>query len=320
MLNEKSVVPYLRHRGILHKDATVEIFSGGVSSRVFGIHNHDVDLVLKQALPELKSAITWPADRRRATNEARAMKTLHAITPNNVPQLMDVDPEEFTLTMNRSPREFSVWKSELLNGIIDPEIGRELGRILALWHNAGVQSEALRSRFMEDKIFEQLRVWPFYRVLQEKNPGLSETISGMIAQITEEKTTLVHGDFSPKNILVAPGREPIILDFEAINTGNPVFDLAFLLAHLLCKEIRTDSSEQKASLRKTAIEFLAAYKKHSEIKVADNLKDHVALIALTRVDGVSLVNYLDSDQQESVRSITKRVLSSPGADVMDLFI
>jgi 5-methylthioribose kinase len=320
MLNEHSVVPYLRHRGILNKDATVETFGGGVSSRVFGIHNHEVDLVLKQALPELKSAITWPADRRRAVNEARAMKTLHTITPNNVPQLMDVDPEEFTLTMTRSSREFAVWKAELLCGNIEPGIGRELGRILALWHNAGAQNEALRSRFLEDKIFEQLRVWPFYRVIQEKHPSLSLAISGMISQITEEKTTLVHGDFSPKNILVAPGKEPVILDFEAINTGNPVFDLAFLLAHLVCKEVKTDSAEQKESLRKTAIEFLASYKKYSEIEVADNLKDHVALIALTRVDGVSLVNYLDSSQQERVRSITSRVITSPGADVMDLFI
>ncbi len=319
MLNEKSVVPYLRHRGILHADATVEIFDGGVSSRVFGIHNQDVDLVLKQALPELKAPITWPADRRRATTEARAIKTLQGVTPKNVPQLIDVDPEEFTLTMTRSPREFSVWKTELLGGNIQPDIGRELGRILATWHNFGAENENIRKRFLEDKLFEQLRVWPFYRVVQERNPQYSELISKLITEITHEKITLVHGDFSPKNILVLPEEEPVILDFEAINTGNPVFDLAFLLGHLVCKDIRTDSSDEKALLRETAIEFLNEYRKYSKIPVAVNLKDHVAMIALARVDGVSLVNYLDSDKQERVRSVAKSVLGSSEADVMDLF-
>lgn len=319
MLNEKSVVPYLRHRGILHADATVEIFGGGVSSRVFGIHNQDVDLVLKQALPELKAPITWPADRRRATTEARAIKTLQGVTPKNVPQLIDVDPEEFTLTMTRSPREFSVWKTELLGGNIQPEIGRELGRILATWHNFGAENDDVRKRFLEDKLFEQLRVWPFYREVQERNPQYSELISKLITEITDEKITLVHGDFSPKNILVLPEEEPVILDFEAINTGNPVFDLAFLLGHLVCKDIRTDSSDEKALLRETAIEFLNEYRKYSKIPVAVNLKDHVAMIALARVDGVSLVNYLDSDKQERVRSVAKSVLGSSEADVMDLF-
>ena len=319
MLNEKSVVPYLRHRGILHADASVEIFSGGVSSRVFGIKNDEVDLVLKQALPELKAPITWPADRRRATTEARAIKTLQAITPQNVPQLIDVDPEEFTLTMTRSPRDCLVWKTQLLDGNIQPEIGKELGRILATWHNFGVDDEETKNRFLEDKLFEQLRVWPFYRVVQERNPQFSDLISTLIDEIKHQKITLVHGDFSPKNILVAPGQEPIILDFEAINTGNPVFDLAFLLGHLVCKNARTDSADEKELLRKTATEFLNAYRNHSKTPIAGNLKDHVAMIALARVDGVSLVNYLQPDKQEQVRSIAKRVLGSSGAEVMDLF-
>ena len=320
MLNEQSVVPYLRHRGILNSDATVEILGGVVSSGVFGIHNQEVDFVLKQALPELKSPITWPADRRRSVTEARAIKTLHAITPKNVPQLIDVDPEEFTVTMTRFPQEFLVWKTELLKGNIHPEIGSELGRILASWHNFGFENESIRNRFLEEKLFEQLRVWPFYRVVQERNPQFKDLIAGMIEEITREKITIVHGDFSPKNILVATGQEPIVLDFEAINTGNPVFDLAFLLGHLVCKQIRTDSIEEKGLIKRTAAEFLTAYSNHSKVGVATNLKDHTALIALARVDGVSLVNYLDSSKQERVRSITRQILASPSADLMELFV
>jgi 5-methylthioribose kinase len=320
LLNERSVVPYLRHRGILNSDATVEILGGGVSCGVFGIHNQEVDFVLKQALPELKSPMTWPADRRRSLIEARAMKILYSITPKNVPQLVDVDPEEFTLTMTRFPQEFLVWKTELLKGNIRPEIGSELGRILASWHNFGFENESIRNRFLEENLFEQLRVWPFYRVMQERNPQFAYLIDGMIEEVTREKITIVHGDFSPKNILVAARQEPIVLDFEVINTGNPVFDLAFLLGHLVCKLVRTDSIEEKELIKRTAGEFLAAYSKHSKIEVAPNLKDHAALIALARVDGVSLVNYLDSSKQERVRSITRQILASPSAELMELFI
>ena len=43
---------------------------------------------------------------------------------------------------------------------------------------------------------------------------------------------------NPKNIMVTPDFHPIVLDFEVEHTGNPVFDLAFVLAHLLCKYLK----------------------------------------------------------------------------------
>ena len=48
------------------------------------------------------------------------------------------------------------------------------------------------------------------------------------------KRALVHGDVSPKNILVGP-RGPVFLDAECAWYGDPAFDLAFCLNHLLLK-------------------------------------------------------------------------------------
>ena len=45
---------------------------------------------------------------------------------------------------------------------------------------------------------------------------------------------LVHGDFSPKNLLIGPAG-PVILDAECAWYGDPAFDLAFVLNHLLLK-------------------------------------------------------------------------------------
>ena len=242
MLDESSVVPYLTERGLITGDATVEVLTGGVSCVVLAVQNDQVDLVVKQALPELKTKAKWVADQRRAIVEADAMQIYHSITPASVPELIDLDPDNFTLTMSRLPHTCTNWKQDMLEGRIYPEMGEKLGKILAKWHNTTAVDEAIKAKFLEGELFEQLRVSPFYRAVAAKNPNLQVVINSLIQEITTEKIALVHGDFSPKNILATSDHSPIVLDFEVAHTGNPVFDLAFVSAHLLCKTIRTSKS------------------------------------------------------------------------------
>ena len=319
MLDEGSVLPYLRKRGLLTGDATVEVLTGGVSCIVLAIDNSDISIVVKQALPELKTKAKWVADQRRAIVEANAMRVYHQITPESVPELIDCDPEEFTLTMSRLPHTCTNWKIDMLEGRIHPEMGTELGLILAKWHNAAALSAEIKADFMEDSLFEQLRVSPFYRAVAAVNPNLLTTINTLIAEITQIKITLVHGDFSPKNIMATKENRPIVLDFEVAHTGNPVFDLAFLLAHLLCKTIRTEDVDEKELLIRTATQFLEKYQETSRIPVADSLAQHVALIALARVEGVSPVNYLDEPAQQLLVAITKAALLDSDMTFTQLF-
>jgi 5-methylthioribose kinase len=319
LLDESTVVAYLTNRKIISGPAVVEELTGGVSNVVLAVKAGDKDLVLKQALPQLKVAAVWKADQRRAIVEANGMKLLHSITPESVPDLVDFDPEEFTLTMERLPRDCTVWKSDLLEGIIKPSVGEDLGRILASWHNFGANSKESRDAYMEDTLFDQLRVTPFYRAVAKVNPPLDARIQELISEITTIKMTLVHGDFSPKNIMVNSQDRPIVLDFEVMHTGNPVFDLAFVSAHLLCKFLRTEDSSQKNLLRQTALAFINSYAKACDIPVASSLPHHVAVIALARVEGVSLVNYLDEAAKARVQSVTKSAIANPSATFEGLF-
>jgi len=148
LLDENTVVAYLTNRGIISGPAEVEELTGGVSNVVLAVKSESKDLVLKQALPQLKVAAVWKADQRRAIVEANGMKLLHSITPENVPELIDFDPEDFTLTMERLPRECTVWKIDLLEGVIKPTIGSDLGRILATWHNFGASSKESRAAYI----------------------------------------------------------------------------------------------------------------------------------------------------------------------------
>jgi Ser/Thr protein kinase RdoA (MazF antagonist) len=207
----------------------------------------------------------------------------------------------------------------MLEGRIHPEMGRELGLILAKWHNAAALSVEIKAEFMEDSLFEQLRVSPFYRAVAAVNPQLNQVINELITEITEVKITLVHGDFSPKNIMATTDNRPIVLDFEVAHTGNPVFDLAFLLAHLFCKIIRTQNNSEKALLLATAIQFHNTYKANTQLPVAESLPRHIALIALARVEGVSPVNYLDQSAQQRLIAITKAALLDSGMSFEMLF-
>ena len=308
MLDEGSVIPYLTKRGLLSGNATVEVLTGGVSCVVLAVASNQREIVVKQALPELKTKAKWVADQRRAIVEADAMRVYQSITPDSVPELLDCDEANFTLTMSRLPNTCTNWKQDMLEGRIHPEMGEKLGKILAQWHNGTAINAAIKAKFMEGELFEQLRVSPFYRAVADKNPNLLQVINSLIKEITTEKIALVHGDFSPKNILATPDHSPIVLDFEVAHTGNPVFDLGFICAHLLCKTIRTDNSAEKDALITTATNFLNGYRQSCNLAIADSLPQHVALIALARVEGVSPVNYLDESAQRELAAITKSAL------------
>ena len=322
LLTEDTVIAYLQARGVISgtEKATVEILTGGVSNVVLAVQTPSKDLVLKQALAELKVATKWEADQRRAIVEAHAIETFHALSPQQVPALVDYDPDLFTLVLERVPHSATVWKSDLLEGTIYPEIGAKLGHTLATWHNFGRSSEESRKKFSEDLLFEQLRITPFYGTVAGKNPSLSPRIMSLVKELKSEKTTLVHGDFSPKNIMISEDQDIYILDFEVTHTGNPVFDLAFLTAHLLCKFYREQDSHNRGLLRQTAQDFLKAYDAESEITHAPSLAWHTALIALARVEGTSLVNYLDESAQIGLTKLCKGALSATAPmNLLELF-
>lgn len=310
LLTEDTVLNYLIEKGIIsaNDQAEVEVLTGGVSNVVLAITTSDKKLVLKQALAELKVAEKWEADQRRAIVEANAISLFHKLSPDQVPNLVFLDPARFILILDRVPVGSTVWKSDLLSGVINPDIAGVLGTTLAKWHNFGEKDETARDQFMEDSLFEQLRVDPFYRFVAAKNESLKPAISKFIGELEGNKTTIVHGDFSPKNIMVGMDDQVYILDFEVTHVGNPVFDLAFLLAHLLCKLFRTDEPLEEKMLIASAQRFISKYE---EIRpISNSLPLHTALIALARVEGKSPVNYLDEYKQAQLVKYTKGILGS----------
>jgi 5-methylthioribose kinase len=320
LLTSDTVLTYLIEKKIISASdqAEVEVLTGGVSNVVLAITTKNQKMVLKQALAELMVAQKWEADQRRAIVEANAIALFHKLSPDQVPNLVFLDPERFILILDRVPVGSTVWKSDLLDGVINPDVAEVLGTTLAQWHNFGEKDKEARMQFMEDSLFEQLRIDPFYRFVAAKNEALKPIISRLINELEGDKTTIVHGDFSPKNIMVGMDDQVYILDFEVTHVGNPVFDLAFLLAHLMCKRFRTDEPLEEKLLGATAERFINAYEAIRPID--SSLSLHTALIALARVEGKSPVNYLDLNKQNALASYTKDVLGKgEEISIVDLF-
>lgn len=320
LLNKDTVVEYLISKKVIKNEDSpqVEVLTGGVSNVVLAITTANQKLVLKQALAELAVSEKWVADQRRAIVEADAIELFNRLTPTQVPKLVFLDPERFILVLERVPVGSTVWKSDLLAGVINPDIGLKLGATLASWHNYGEKNAEVKIKFMEDSLFEQLRIDPFYRFVAAKNSQIEVSIRKLINELEGDKTTVVHGDFSPKNIMVATNDDVYILDFEVTHVGNPVFDLAFLIAHLLCKFFRTDDRLHAKLLANTAISFVEEYQ--GVRRISPSLTKHAALIALARVEGKSPVNYLSAGAQHKLQTFTKAILANNGnLSVTELF-
>jgi 5-methylthioribose kinase len=286
--------------------------AGGVSNDVVAVRTGDGDFVVKRALPALRVAEVWEASAERSSTEAAALQWAARVRPDAVPPLLAVDPARHLLTVGLAPAGFGNWKQSLLAGEVRPEIGMLLGSLLAQWHIASAADPATLDRFDEQEVFRQLRVAPFYAVSGERNSSVAPVLAGLTARMAATRTVLVHGDFSPKNVLVdsAPATGLWVIDWEVAHTGDPVFDVAFLVHHLVAKTIARPA--HRSELIATANGFVDAYRSRAVSALAPiderYLTAHVGALLLARVDGKSPVDYFTAAQRDTARSLALRIL------------
>jgi Ser/Thr protein kinase RdoA (MazF antagonist) len=305
---------HLRARGILASDVgiaeAVEL-EGGVSGSVYRMRATDGrEWVVKQALDRLKVAQDWHADPARAQNEAHAIRVFHGITPDEVPALVDIDPETNILVMDAAPESWLPWNRVLLDDAGGPDfdsaaVASTLGRILGAWHRTTALDPSIVASFAAGPEFRELRIAPFHEAVRTLHPSCATVIDRCIAELETERTAVIHGDFSPKNVLVDPdGSQLWVLDFEVAHAGPPVFDVAFFTSHLLMKAVhRPALSTQFFDLRSR---FLAAYGSQP----LTSLGAQTACLLLARVDGKSPTPYLTAADRGTIRDWAVEVLSS----------
>jgi 5-methylthioribose kinase len=197
-----------------------------------------------------------------------------------------------------------MWKERLLAGRVDPGVARSLGRLLGTAHRLSAGDTDLRERFGDKTPFDQLRVDPYHRTVAERHPDLAGAVRAEAERVLGVDRTLVHGDFSPKNVLV--GEALWLLDFEVAHWGDPAFDTAFMLNHLHIKAVHLPA--RREALLEAVEAFWEAYSAASGWAIERDTVRELAVLMLARVDGKSPVEYTDRGTEDVLRTVASRAL------------
>lgn len=300
-----ALASWLRHTGRVSATDRLEprLLTGGVSNRTVWLEREGGEpWVLKQALERLRVAVEWRSSPARIHREAQGMRALLELAPaGSITRCVFEDFDQHVLAMEAVARPHDNWKDQLLSGRIETALGRQFGELLAAIHQRS-REQAVRweSVFRDRSFFEGLRLEPFYEFTACQCPELQDFLAALIEETREQRLCLVHGDYSPKNILVQ-GQRLVLVDHEVIHWGDPMFDVGFALAHLLSKAHAF--SAQRAEYAALANAFLSAYGECvSHDFLPGNLRQRAARHTLAclaaRAVGRSPVNYLDAAQKQ----------------------
>lgn len=312
MTDAGDIVEALRARGFLPADAAPELhrLTGGVSSDVYRLDTAAGPVCVKRALAKLRVAADWRAPVERSHYEVEWLKTARAFAGDAVPQVLFEDRGSSLFVMSFfDPATHSVWKTDLSEGRVDAGFAGEVGALLAAIHAGAAGAPEIARRFETTALFEDLRLKPFLRHCAQAHPDLAERLVDLADRTAATRTTLVHGDVSPKNILHGPSG-PVLLDAECAWYGDPAFDLAFCSAHLLLKTVWKPQHAERFLGAYTALQeaYLGAATWEDAAALEARSAEVTAAVLLARVDGKSPADYLRADEDRAFVRVSARRL------------
>jgi aminoglycoside phosphotransferase (APT) family kinase protein len=317
----------LINMAIVSTDQLIELdaLAGGVSSDIYRAQLPHGVVCVKRALPRLKVAAEWTAPVERNRYEVEWLRVAAEVVPGAVPRLVGEDRASGAFAMAWLPPEtHPVWKTLLLEGRADITTAREVGEVFGRLHAATADRADIAARFPTDALFHAIRLDPYLVTAARAHPDLAGRLHELVRVTAQTRRVLVHGDASPKNILVGPGG-PVVLDAECAWYGDPAFDVTFLLNHLVLKSAL--APERWPAHRAMCDALVGAYRAHVEWEPWPALEARVAQLLpglmLARVDGKSPVEYLVGHPGgEVVRRFARSSLAHPAgslAGVLDAF-
>jgi aminoglycoside phosphotransferase (APT) family kinase protein len=308
-----AVLDFLRRSGLAGADETPAAapLPGGVSSDIWKVDLRSGPVCVKRALPRLRVAQLWEAPVERNLYEWRWMQTAAAAVPGTAPRVLAHDAAGvFAMEyLGGVP----LWKSELRAGRADPRFAHAVGERLAAIHAATAGREEIARLFATDANFHAIRLEPYLLATARVHPALAAALHALADRTANTRLALVHGDVSPKNILVGP-QGPVFLDAECAWYGDPAFDLAFCLNHLLLKCLWRPEAKQRflACFEALASGYAAGVCWEPYTALEARTASLLPGLLLARVDGKSPVEYLtDETDRDRVRQVARRLLLAP---------
>lgn len=315
-MTEAAVSDFLQRAG-LGVPIRMQALSGGVSSDIWRVELPERLVCVKRALPRLRVAQVWEAPIERNRYERQWLQIAREAAPASAPKVLAWDDEAGLFAMEHLA--YPVWKTVLRDGHADAAFAAEVGERLAAIHGATAGDRKVAERFATDAIFYAIRLEPYLVATAERHPDIAEQLIGLAARTAGTRHCLAHGDVSPKNILVA-AQGAVFLDAECAWYGDPAFDLAFCLNHMLLKCIWVPGT--RAGFMQCFDALASAYLSRVRWEHASALEQRAARLLpgllLGRIDGKSPVEYLDEAQRALVRTAARKLLGAPSPTLQEL--
>ncbi len=293
---------------------------GGVSSDIWRVDIGGRSVCVKRALAKLKVAADWKAPLSRNAYEWAWIQFAAQHCPDNVPEPLAHDGAVGVFAMSYlDPLLHPVWKRQLLDGVVIPGIADEVGSLVGRLHAASAGRPEIASAFETIENFYALRLEPYLVATADRHPDLAPVLLALVARTAGTQHALVHGDVSPKNILVGP-RGPVLLDAECAWYGDPAFDIAFCLNHLLLKGLARPGArhELSASFEALVRSYFEQVTWEPGWKLEQRAAQLLPALMLARVDGKSPVEYLTEDSRTLVRAVAVPLLQQAPAALADV--
>jgi aminoglycoside phosphotransferase (APT) family kinase protein len=317
-LSASNVRDYLADQGLCPRGAPnfVRDLGGGVSNTVLLVEGKTWDgkemrWVVKQSLEKLRVQDDWRSERRRIFREAEAIQALKPVLGQSaVPEVVHIDSENYAFVMTAAPPGSMMWKEFLLKGRVDMDVARQAGTLLGLMITSSQRNPSFKTLFADRTVFDQLRIDPYYRTTAARHPDVRPVIEKLVEDSWQIRAAIVHGDYSPKNMLVQ-GTDIFLIDFEVVHWGDPAFDAGFLLNHLFLKAFHQPQFCQVyfAAIREFWKELLRGTEKAALGDFENMTLRHLGALMLARIDGKSPVEYVrDEITRGRVRRFAKRLL------------
>ncbi len=298
---------------------TAAVLPGGVSCDVWRVDLARGPVCVKRALPKLRVAADWRAPAERTGAEADWLRLAGEIDPRIVPEVLGEDRAAHIFAMEFLPPEtYPLWKTELAAGRIDAGFAEHVGDTLARIHAATAGREDVEHDFAHATQFHALRLEPYLLHTAKKHPDVAPRIRALSDGVAQARIALMQGDISPKNILCGP-EGPVFLDAETACYGDPAFDLAFCLNHLLLKCVW--HHEFADAYLDAFSAFADAYLDGVTWEEPDDLEARTAALLpallLARIDGKSPVEYLTNEKDQAFVRGTAKAMLTRGARRLD---
>ncbi len=314
---QEELIRFLLDRKLIEsaEKTRIRYFGGGVSGTVAMAATERDCYIVKQALPYLKVKADWPCDATRMNIEYAAQELYYKVIPEYVTAPVCFDGENYIMVRVAAPDTCVMWKADLLAGCLDFRIAEKAASALRDVHNRTAGDPEVLRQFGDIHIFYELRISPYIEYVVEKYPELTEKAKRVTDLLMTSKIALVHGDYSPKNIMV-DGTDMYVLDLEVAHYGHPSFDMAFFSNHFLLKSVKNkqwaDSYLNMLSYMKDI--YFGGIRFMDAALLEKQVCDVLGFLFLARVDGKSPVEYLtdEADKELVRRTAFEMIEKQPG--------